>query len=232
MKKVLCVFALCFVLPVYTHAQSFNIPEGYFYIDLGDGDWQKDEGTPNGIIKQYDFTSDYSRYISIRIMENEGTKQLIDMSAVKKNDKTMDDFVNAALKSLGNSKLLNKGWEDLGNFNTIYMEWVRYDDPAVNVPIYCRDFSTIKNGRAIHFVFMYLDENAFKNGRQQDIDTLKTVAFTKDTSPKTQTTETSGSQKDIGNDISYSIGKVIGVSLILCPLLWIVFKLFRKNKQH
>lgn len=235
MKRVLLLLLFVIFVPFSTtNAQSFNIPEGDFYIDLGDGNWQQQEEDPaylpKEIIKQYYFTeSSTAKSIVINVTENNMSKNIVDMSSININEQFLNGFENSARNSAqGTFTTLVKEAKKINTMNGAYIEFINNNPSIYSGNMYCRDFATIKNGKVIHFLFIYFDEQSLYNSKQKDIDTLSTVAFTKDSindvkpasTQQTKTTNTANYNDD--TNFSYDIGKIIGKA-IAGGLIVIVF---------
>lgn len=121
--------------------------------------------------------------------------------------------------------------------NCAIVEFINTNNPNYNIPIYYRDFITIKNGKIIHFVFMYFNEQTLNNHKQKDIDVLKTVAFSKDSINDINTDNNKKDNTNINNndeqgaDLAYTIGEIFGKSVVYVIIIIIVGSIWALIKR-
>lgn len=247
MKKIIIFLAIILTTSV-CNAQTFNIKEADFYIDLGDGDWvmqtEAQENLPKGVIQQYYFTDSASANgIFISISENDMSKNIKDLSNANINGKFLDGLEKGITHHFpGKNTTLNKEAQKINTMNCAIIEFINTDNPNFNTSIYYRDFVTIKNGKIIHFIFMYFSEQALNNNKQRDLDTLKTVAFSKDSINDVDADNNKkdnisiNDNDDQGVDLAYTIGEIFGKSvayiivIIILGSIWALIKrIFRKK---
>lgn len=184
MKRVVLLLLFVIFVPFSTtNAQSFNIPEGDFYIDLGYGDWnmrtENVANLPVTVLNQYYFSDSLSgKLIAIGISENGMSRSIMDMSKINIDNTFLNGFEDGVKKGFpGNSVTLNRGSQIINGASYAFVEFMNVNNPTFNSAIYFRAFSTIKKGKVIHFLFMYFNENSLNMGKQQDFNILKSIAF-------------------------------------------------------
>lgn len=242
MKKIIIFLAIILTTSI-CNAQTFNIKEADFYIDLGNGDWvmqtEAKENLPKGVIQQYYFTDSIStKGVAILISENDMSKNVKDLSNVSINKKFLDGLEKGLIHQVpGNSKTLKKETQKINTMNCAIVEFINTDNPNFNTPIYYRDFITIKNGKIIHFIFMYFSEQALNNNKQKDLDTLKTVAFSKDSINDVDTDNNKkdsisiNDNDDQGVDLAYTIGEIFGKSVVYVIVIIILGSIWALIKR-
>lgn len=252
MKNFIIFLAIILTTSI-CNAQTFNIKEADFYIDLGDGDWlmqtEAKENLSKGVIQQYYFTDNISaRGIAISIAKNDMSINIKDLSKININKQFLDGVENGLINEApGNNTTLNKESKKINTMNGVIIEFINTNNPNFNTPIYFRDFVTIKNGKIIHFLFMYFSEQSLNSNKQKDLDTLKTVAFSKDSINEINTDNNKVNQKNntnINNENGpetngfYNAGQIIGKSIaygilfVVVGGIWALIKrVFRRKND-
>ena len=186
MKELFKIFIVAFsVLQIcnYAQANEYYVPEAKLTIDLPSNYvWSVFQEYPPGILKEYDFLEETTpQIISVRIVENESTRQLKDISSAgKDNKKALNELKNVIISSreATHIQILDEDIEKIAYTTFFRFDFLNKQDYSLNnSPSYNRVLFTIRNGQFLFVKFIYLDEVTFHQNFQRDINVVDNIKF-------------------------------------------------------
>lgn len=211
MKKIFKIFIVAvsiFQICNYVQANEYYVPEAKLTINLpSDYVWSVFQEYPPGMIKEYDFLEENTpQIISVRIIENESTKQLKDISlSGKDNEQSLNELKNHIVSSreAAHIQILDEALERLAQTTFFRFDFFNKQDYSLNnSPSYNRVLFTIRNGQFLFVKFIYLDKVTFDKNFQRDINVVDNIKFNDKNSTTSETTPMDYKELDNINNLN------------------------------